>query len=376
MVTYMRLDLKHILQERFSGHEADVDPGLWNSIQSELVIAGAATDPLLEPFRQELRGHEADVDPGLWDAISSQIGQGAMAGTTAGAAVSGSGVLGWAAAGLGVFVVAAGVYLAGETGLEPAGSHEVAVVRTQEPEAAVEAEEVPVEEEGIAPARDPSPGTDPEPPAEPPTRTNAAAPPVSTVHDVGHADDAVEHTQPPPAVGSTAPTGTDDMAETDPQEVLPEQAPAGYDHAGAGPTPIEDAEKAGLEVVKVVIDVVKEEAAREERGPAQVSHSTVTSPEAPPATPPQLPDIFLANTFTPNGDGVNDTYIVDKGEYEQMVIQIFNLDHRLVFRTETAEPWDGASQPSGYYVVVVQAISMDGRLKEKSKMVWLNRDHY
>lgn len=54
------------------------------------------------------------------------------------------------------------------------------------------------------------------------------------------------------------------------------------------------------------------------------------------------PDIFVPNTFTPNGDGANDTLFVRGRHIERLDFQVFDRWGERVFRTEDiAEGWDG-----------------------------------
>ncbi len=54
------------------------------------------------------------------------------------------------------------------------------------------------------------------------------------------------------------------------------------------------------------------------------------------------PDIFVPNTFTPNGDGVNDTLYVRGRQIERLEFQVFDRWGERVFRTEDrSKGWDG-----------------------------------
>lgn len=86
-------------------------------------------------------------------------------------------------------------------------------------------------------------------------------------------------------------------------------------------------------------------------------------------------ELFMPNTFTPNGDGVNDTYELSMEGYERMSVRVLSLKtDKLVFSTMTGEPWTGAGCEDGMYVVVVEAVAEDGRSLSKAKVVWLTRE--
>lgn len=69
----------------------------------------------------------------------------------------------------------------------------------------------------------------------------------------------------------------------------------------------------------------------------------------------EVPEIFIPNSFTPNGDNNNDVLYV-YGEYVQLEsLQIFNQYGDIVFETsDITQGWDGSwkgvAQPSGVYV--------------------------
>ncbi|MCQ6957251.1 gliding motility-associated C-terminal domain-containing protein [Mucilaginibacter aquariorum] len=80
------------------------------------------------------------------------------------------------------------------------------------------------------------------------------------------------------------------------------------------------------------------------------------------------PDIRFANTFTPNGDGVNDTWnIAGLGADRSISVTIFNRYGASVFEERGyATPWDGTSRgknvPAGVYYYVIS-------IKESSQVL-------
>ncbi|MFN4233195.1 MAG: gliding motility-associated C-terminal domain-containing protein [Bacteroidia bacterium] len=90
---------------------------------------------------------------------------------------------------------------------------------------------------------------------------------------------------------------------------------------------------------------------------------TVTSPEGCIASDSVLvsvlPDIVFPNGFTPNGDGVNDVWIIDNIQFfPNNVVEVYNRWGELLFRSEGYEvPWDGRYNgkelPVGTYYYVI-----------------------
>jgi gliding motility-associated-like protein len=76
-------------------------------------------------------------------------------------------------------------------------------------------------------------------------------------------------------------------------------------------------------------------------------------------TYPETSDLEISNTFTPNGDGVNDTWgVPDLRFYQNVRIQIFDRGGLLVFSSESPDVrWDGSQKgkdlPIGTYYWVI-----------------------
>jgi gliding motility-associated-like protein len=68
----------------------------------------------------------------------------------------------------------------------------------------------------------------------------------------------------------------------------------------------------------------------------------------------------IPNTFTPNNDGINDTWIIDHlADYPNVRVQVFNRYGQLVFESKGySKPWDGTmngkSLPFGTYYYVIE----------------------
>lgn len=92
---------------------------------------------------------------------------------------------------------------------------------------------------------------------------------------------------------------------------------------------------------------------------------------------PQL-EVFVPNTFTPNGDGKNDVLKVFTNYIKSMNMKIFNQWGELIFTTtDNNKGWDGTSkgklQPVGVYIYVVQVVLQDGTIVNKKGSVNLIR---
>jgi gliding motility-associated-like protein len=92
---------------------------------------------------------------------------------------------------------------------------------------------------------------------------------------------------------------------------------------------------------------------------------------------PQL-EVFVPNTFTPNGDGRNDVLKVFNNYLKSINMKIFNQWGELIFTTtDNNKGWDGYSkgkmQPVGVYIYVVQVVLQDGTIVNKKGSVNLIR---
>jgi len=88
----------------------------------------------------------------------------------------------------------------------------------------------------------------------------------------------------------------------------------------------------------------------------------------------EVPKLFIPNVFTPNGDGVNDSYQVVGEGFERILVKVFAMKtNQLVFSTNAGEAWTGVNCEDGMYLVAVEALTADGRAITEGKVVWLNR---
>jgi gliding motility-associated-like protein len=89
--------------------------------------------------------------------------------------------------------------------------------------------------------------------------------------------------------------------------------------------------------------------------------SAITSVTASFINPP----VALANVFSPNGDGINDTWEMPAIKYyPESIVEIFNRSGQLLFRSVGYEkPWDGKQNgkdlPTGTYYYVIRLTPAD-----------------
>lgn len=359
--------LKELFQERFHGHEAPVDPGVWEAIASRLPDALPADDGgdgLRELFQDRFQGHEAHVDPALWDAIGQQLGHGASVGS--GSAGMFSGATGWIAGGVAAVLLAGGLYLALDGPAEEQTRQEMAEVTS-----------APQETTGQVEVEVPAPATGPEltPEDRPAVTTmptgSRTAPPMPTTVSPG------------PVTGDDEPaTGATEQSSAGPEERLsPVQ------------TMVERQQEApGAALVDAIITDLTQ---RVEDQPEQVvaitppgrvsmetedqAHEDHVEPEETQSFVPIT--LFMPNVFTPDGDGVNEEYVIEGEGFDHITIKVFSAqNNRLVFSADRLLPWDGTDMqtgqqcPDGYYMVAVEARGLDGRTVPQGKVVWLNRN--
>ena len=84
--------------------------------------------------------------------------------------------------------------------------------------------------------------------------------------------------------------------------------------------------------------------------------------------------IYIPNSFTPNGDGLNDTFGISGQAINTFSMQIFNRWGEMVFETKNAgQTWDGTYHgekvQQGVYVYKLTAASHTGRTSAKEGTV-------
>ena len=344
----MKDRLSRLFQERFQGHEAPVDPGTWQAIQGQLMTPVTSVQPEPTPGKLQAKfaGHEVHVDAAVWQNISTQLGHSVAAGSASGGFLGG---LGWAAAGVAGLIGIGGLIYVLNSG-DTAQSNLAQVVSP-----------VVVTEAPVAPAVSSAP------------QSNGPASEASR-GSVGPAA-IVEHSADPAPQRATAAT-VPDHRNAEPQTTIP-----------ADPEPATQGEqRSGVDVVNDIIAQMTTQVQQEVRShptgeptpnnagqpPAAASDGAV--PNEIPAEQPALPELFLPNTFTPNGDGVNDLYRVSMTGFTNLLVRVYSLkNNQLVFSADGSEPWTGANCEEGMYMVAVEAVTPDGRMVTEGKVVWLNR---
>lgn len=112
----------------------------------------------------------------------------------------------------------------------------------------------------------------------------------------------------------------------------------------------------------------------------RTSSVTAVEPLSAPVTAAPEFRISFPSAFTPNGDGLNDTYRPLLSEnVSQYVFRIYNRQQQLVFQTvHPEEGWDGTyrgvPQPHGAYVCVLSYLSKEGEKRSAKAEFLLLRD--
>lgn len=92
-----------------------------------------------------------------------------------------------------------------------------------------------------------------------------------------------------------------------------------------------------------------------------------------------LPELLIQNVFTPNGDGINDYFIIDSYGIVQLQLKIYSRTGILVYQAEgTKLIWDGLSEngeklPSGIYFYVIKSLNSNNSRYNKTGFVYLYR---
>jgi len=85
-------------------------------------------------------------------------------------------------------------------------------------------------------------------------------------------------------------------------------------------------------------------------------------------------NIYIPNSFTPNGDGLNDTFGAIGEAIGEYTMQVFNRWGQLVFEsTSYKSQWDGKYEgepvPTGLYVYKMRAKGKAGNITQKEGTV-------
>ncbi|HRD51177.1 MAG TPA: gliding motility-associated C-terminal domain-containing protein [Flavobacteriales bacterium] len=324
----MKNSLNDLLRERFQGHEAPVDPGTWAVIEAKLLTAAPASDPVNDLFRERFQNHESAVDPGVWNTISSQLGH----------PVAGSGwagTFGWMAAGI------AGVLALGALVLNMnSGTPETVALVPVEPDK---------QEEIVA----------------------------STPLEAVIAEKATESSAQPAVISAN-------LKPQRPETAVNQEATSAPTTTGGLNAPAEEAVVVEQIIEGLTVQTMLEVLAGEPLPPAQASDNgrpaePVIERPAEAIEPPIVEEaikLFMPNTFTPNGDGINDTYrMLPRNGFSSVLVRVYSMkNNQLVFSSTSMEDeWQGLNCDDGMYLVAVEAITLNGRVVADGKVVWLNR---
>lgn len=100
----------------------------------------------------------------------------------------------------------------------------------------------------------------------------------------------------------------------------------------------------------------------------------------PPVKPQVTVDelVVFPNSFTPNGDGLNDAFSFQSNYVDQVRFSIIDRWGRLVFESYSNEAWDGRTQsgdiaPEGMYIVQYQFEDLEGKLLNRTMSLNLIR---
>ena len=81
--------------------------------------------------------------------------------------------------------------------------------------------------------------------------------------------------------------------------------------------------------------------------------------------------LFIPNAFTPNGDGLNDTYHIPNANFGNFSFQVFDRWGNKVYETKNAGfHWDGSANgkqvPGGIYVFMLEGKTRDNLVIKRS----------
>ncbi len=89
-------------------------------------------------------------------------------------------------------------------------------------------------------------------------------------------------------------------------------------------------------------------------------------------------EVFVPNTFTPNGDGQNDILLVYGNNIKSIKLRIYNQWGQFIYQSLAVQngwdgQWKGVMQPNGVYVYQLEAVFNDGSTSRKKGTITLLR---
>ncbi|WP_143167198.1 gliding motility-associated C-terminal domain-containing protein [Mucilaginibacter sp. OK098] len=106
--------------------------------------------------------------------------------------------------------------------------------------------------------------------------------------------------------------------------------------------------------------------------------SSNSAPVTGTATNPLIDQIFVANAFTPNGDGKNDVVYVHNENIKSLKFYVYDQWGELLYVSQSQQNgWNGTfkgkTEPAGVYVYYLEAIMNDGQQVKKKGTITLLR---
>lgn len=345
------------LQARFAGHEAAVDPGLWEAISGQLLTA--ADTGLQEVLRGKFADHEVAVDPQLWNAISARTGHG-------GAAMGGK--MTWLAGGLGAAAFVGGLVWWFATGSVPTER-----VTPDAPPAAAAVQPIPA-----------------------PEGVTAAAEPAVTNANAGGSSRPAPGTSPMWAAAPVV-TATTEEGQRTVQEVMgalveqnaaephfpdrPEPVPPAHQQATVVDEPSPPAQRGRNDAPTAAAQAEdRSNSAQQEGTPEPEDGDDMADGAEPPAGMPPPPQMFIPNVFSPQGDGINDRLKVVGSNYQKVAVRIISArTDAVVFKASDLEDqWNGRDMNNvpceeGYYFYAIEVTGRDGHTYSMGEVIRLFR---
>ncbi|MDQ3072179.1 MAG: gliding motility-associated C-terminal domain-containing protein [Bacteroidota bacterium] len=98
----------------------------------------------------------------------------------------------------------------------------------------------------------------------------------------------------------------------------------------------------------------------------------------PPGDEPPKGELYVPTAFTPDGDGVNDIFMVKGKNISTFLLQVHDENNKLIFETRDINTgWDGTidnkQMPANSYPWLITYTNLDGKTFTKAGFVELIR---